>query len=138
MPKYEFDCVCGLQFERTLKMGEHPMHVCPICGEAANRVWAGGSFGFGFAEGNSSPANSGVTKHDYPTADYAVGASSDQRWSEYRARDQVKRQVREKGSHRTLIRQNGKDYIEYKSGSDGLVETRKKLVKEVNQVLKKT
>lgn len=133
MPKYSFECGCGLNFTRTLKMGDHKTHDCPNCGEAAPRLFEG--FGFAFAPGGKAPGNSGVSKHDYPTADQAVGRSSEQRWEEYRARDKVKEEVRKVGGDRALIRRNGPDYVEYQAGNRSTVETRKKVSQELSEVL---
>jgi hypothetical protein len=116
-------------------MGEHPTHTCPHCKDEAPRVFEG--FGFNFAPGGSAPANSGVTKHDYPTGDQAVGMDADKRWAEYRAREQVKDKVREVGGNRALIRENGPDYVEYKAGGSQTVETRKKVSQELTEVLKR-
>lgn len=135
MPKYSFECECGTQFSKTLKMGEHPTHECPNCEQEAPRVWEG--FGFSFAPGGSAPANSGVAKHDYPTADYAVGRDADSRWAEYRARERVKDKVREVGGSRALIRKNGQDYVEYTAGGSKLIEDRKKVNQELTEVLKR-
>lgn len=134
MPKYTFECsTCNTQFERTLKMGEHPTHPCPACQGPAPRVWMGQGFGFDFAASQKAPpANTGVTKHDYPTADQAVGSSADARWAEYNAREQVKGEVREVGGNRALIRKNGEGFVEYRAGSQNLIEARKKLVKEAD------
>lgn len=135
MPKYTFACpTCNTEFERTLKMGEHPTHPCPACQGPAPRVWMGQGFGFDFAASQkAAPANTGVTKHDYPTADQAVGSSSDARWAEYNAREKVKGQVRDVGGNRALIRKNGEGYVEYEAGTQNLIEGRKKLVKEADE-----
>lgn len=136
MPKYSFECSpCDLQFHRTLKIGTHPTHECPKCGDQAPRLWE--SFGFAFAPGGKAPANSGVSKHDYPTADYAVGRDADARWAEYRDREKVKQKVREVGGTHALIRKTGKDYIDYQAGGDNLIPTRKQLSKEAAEVVKK-
>jgi|SRR6185369_3218911 len=116
-------------------MGEHKSHECPHCQEAAPRVFE--SFGFAFSQGKGAPANSGVTKHDYPTDDYAVGMSADKRWAEYRAREKVKAEVRKVGGNRALIRKNGQDYIEYEAGGQKTVEGRKRVRDEIVSVLKR-
>jgi putative FmdB family regulatory protein len=134
MPKYSFECTCGLQFTRTLKMGEYKNHACPNCGGEASRLFEG--FGFNFAQG-VTPGNSGVTKHDYPTADQAVGASADKRWEEYRDREKVKEEVRRVGGGRALVRENGQNYIEYRAGGQETIETRKKVSQELTEVLKR-
>src|SRR5512142_2376137 len=135
MPKFTFDCQCGNQFVLSLPQGEHKTHPCPSCGLVAARVWEG--FGFNVAvEGGSAPANSGVAKHDYPTADQAVGHDSDTQWAQYRARDRVKDKVRAVGGHRALVRTTADTYVEYTAGTDKLIEARKKLTAEANTVSK--
>lgn len=134
MPKFTFECeFCATRFSRTLKMGVHKTHPCPSCKAPAARFWPGQGFGFDFAatEGTSS-GNSGVAKHDYPTADQAVGRSADSRWQEMAARGEVKDKVREVGGSRALIRRTGKDSIEYEAGTDATIARRKALVKEAN------
>jgi len=91
----------------------------------------GQGFGFDFAASvSSAPANTGVSKDDYPTADQIVGTHAEARWAVYNAREKVKQQVREVGGTPKLMRRTGKDYVEYESGPPNLIETRKKLVKE--------
>lgn len=133
MPKFRFDCKCGLSFTRTLKLGDHKTHECPSCHEEAPRVWE--SFGFNFTPGGSAPANSGVSKQDYPSADQIVGSDSDKRWQIYAAREQVKSEVRKVGGNRALIRTNGSDFIEYSSGSQKTIDTRKGLATELSDIL---
>lgn len=135
MPKFTFDCACGLRFTRSLKMGEHPQHPCPDCGEEAPRFWEGQSVTHAFAPGGH-PTNSGVSKHDHPSADQAVGQSAEQRWAEIGEREKVKKQVREMGGTDKLIRRNapetktgGSSYVEYTAASSKLIEARKALVK---------
>jgi putative FmdB family regulatory protein len=135
MPKYSFECKCGMQFTRTLKMGDHQSHSCPSCSEPAPRVFEG--FGFNFAQGGSAPANSGVAKHDYPTADLAVGKSADDRWAEIRARDSVKDKVRQVGGTPKLVRKNGpgNEYVEYTPAQPKLIEHRKDVVHSVRKAV---
>jgi putative FmdB family regulatory protein len=136
MPRYTFECGCGVRFSKNLRIGEHPTHSCPSCGEDAPRFWEGESFGFGFQEG-AVPGNSGVSKHDYPTADQVVGSDAEKRWAELRERDKVKQAVRAKGGHQALIRKHGQEkgqpYIEYSSGGEKVVKIRKELVKEAEK-----
>jgi len=137
MPKFSFDCECGLRFSRTLKMGEHPHHDCPGCGEAAPRFWEGQGFSHAFARGEGHPTNSGVAKYDNPNADEVVGFSADKRWDEINEREKVKKKVREMGGTTKLIRRNapedqktgGSSYVEYEAASPQLIEARKALVK---------
>lgn len=128
MPRYTFECQrCTLRFTRTLKMDEHPTHSCPSCkDEQAPRLFEG--FGFGFAPGKGDDANSGVHDHDYPSADKAVGRSAEQRWTEYRERDKVKKQARQMGNTQALIRVDGDGFTEYEPMTPVGTEARAKLV----------
>lgn len=138
MPKFTFECPsCQLQFSRSLKQGLHTAHPCPSCQGEAPRVFEGFGFNFSQVAATGSPGNSGVAKHDYPTADQAVGSSADSRWGEINAREQVKAKVREVGGNRALIRrqgvEEGKTYVEYEAGNDTLIKGRKSLVQAINK-----
>jgi hypothetical protein len=135
MPKFTFECKCGLSFTRVLPLGNHKTYLCPSCKEEAPRVLE--SFGFNFAEGGKAPGNSGVSKHDYPSADQVVGSDADKRWGIYNEREKVKKQVRQVGGHRALVRKNGSEYIEYSAGNQGLVEDRKKTATELGEILRR-
>lgn len=140
MPKYQFSCQeCNVRFDRNLKMGEHATHPCPSCKELAPRVWDGQGFGFDFAAtSGTAQANSGVTKHDYPTADIGVGMSAEARWKEIQAREEVKRKVRQGGKSSGLIRKHGPDntFIEYEAMTPERKEARKRLAEEAKRVEK--
>lgn len=118
-------------------MGVHSTHECPSCKDEAPRVWEGQGFGFDFAvtEGTQN-ANSGVTKHDYPTADIAVGMHAAGRWEEIRAREELKRKVRQGGGGRALLRQDAPDhtYIDYSSVTTEQNEARKGLIEDAKRV----
>lgn len=112
MPKYAFECKCGLHFTRTLKTGNWPSHPCPACFESAPLVIQ--SFGFAFAAGKGdSDANTGVHKHDYPTADVAAGRSSDSRWEVYQERHRQKVKLRRQAGSVPLMRRDGDGYTDY-------------------------
>lgn len=133
MPKYVFECpVCSIRFERNLKVGEHPTHECPGCHDEAPLVIS--DFGFSFAEGGSSMANSGVHDHDYPTADKAVGRSAKRRWDYINARNEVKKEARKQGQTHALIRHTGDGFVDYEPMSDVGKEARKKLEKEATRL----
>lgn len=119
MPKYVFECQdCNLRFERNLKMdGDNTTHACPKCDDPAPQVIEGFAFGFTDPPG-AATANTGVHKHDYPTADIAVGRSADSRWAEIHEREKVKAEARKQGGTDALIRHNSKEYIDYEPMSD--------------------
>lgn len=135
MPKFTFSCRCKLTFTRNLPLGDHKTHTCPACSQQATRVLEG--FGFNFSQGGKAPGNSGVAKHDYPTADQVVGSDADKRWDIYNEREKVKQKVRKVGGHRALIRRNGENHIEYVAGNQSLVEDRKKVTSELRDILKR-
>lgn len=130
MPKYTFECSCGLRFDRTLKMGLHPTHICPSCKEDAPRFMDGVGFGFAFSGSSSeSASNTGVHDIDYPTADKAVGRSAESRWKTYHDRSKIKDKVRDVSGTRQLSRSEGDGYVEYTSMSRNRTEGRKRLVR---------
>lgn len=106
MPQYTFLCgVCNLQFKKRLGMGDHPNHKCPSCKGMAPRYLEG--FGFDFAETSATrQANSGVTKHDYPTADQAVGSSAAKRWEVMHSRMLAKDRFRQETGAVALARRD--------------------------------
>jgi putative FmdB family regulatory protein len=129
MPKYEFECqCCHARFDRVLKIGNHPTHECPSCGDEAPRLFDGSGFGFGFAAGGSAPANSGVHEQDYPTADKVIGRSAEERWGTYKNRDKVKNEVRRVGGDQALSRVDGEGYVDYMAMNTAEKEARGKLV----------
>jgi putative FmdB family regulatory protein len=129
MPRYTFECQsCSTRFDRTLKMGDHPTHPCPACKDEAPRLFDKAAFGFGFAAGGGTPANSGVHDQDYPSADKIVGRSADVRWATYRERDKIKKQVRELGESPALERIDGDGYTEYTAMGQPQRDARAKLV----------
>jgi putative FmdB family regulatory protein len=131
MPQYVFFCTrCTLQFKRRLAMGVHPTHLCPECRGVAPRQWEGQGFGFEFeATPGTAQANSGVSKHDYPTADQAVGRSAEAQWGIIHARNAAKSKIRDNGvglSRRDQV-ENGQVVSEYAALPKGTYDARKKL-----------
>lgn len=135
MPKFTFECEpCQTQFTRTLAMGEHPTHACPTCALPAPRLWMGQGFGFGFATPpTAAPANTGVAKNDYPTADQVVGSHAEARWNVYNERAKVKEKVREVGGSNVLMRRQGEGFVEYTAGTKTVIEGRKALTKQAQE-----
>jgi len=135
MPVYEFECqFCEIRFKRTLKMDNHPSHICPECACDAPRLWEGFG-GHTFAPGGEALANSGVHDHDYPTADKAVGRDAEARWGEIDQREKVKAAVREGGQTSKLARQNGEGYIDYTAMTDDRMAKRRAAYRDAKQVL---
>ncbi len=131
MPQYSFFCAgCSLQFKRRLKTGTHPTHTCPSCNRGAQRQWEGQGFGFDFAPtAATGQANSGVTKHDYPTADQVVGRSADAQWQVLHARNAAKEKIRSQGvalARRDAVT-NGQAVTEYTTLNQGAFDARKRL-----------
>ena len=128
MPKYEFECqYCNLQFTRNLPMSEYSVHECPKCNCDAPRVWDG--FAVKFDSKDKPQGNTGVHSEDYPTADQAVGKSSEKRWAEIHERDKVKNEARKRGGTHALIRHTGKNYIDYEPMTETGRDARRKLAR---------
>lgn len=131
MPQYSFFCKgCSLQFKRRLSVGSHPTHTCPSCDKGAPRQWEGQGFGFEFAQtAATAQANSGVTKHDYPTADQVVGRSADAQWQLIHSRNAAKDKIRDRGvalARRDAVT-NGQAVTEYTTLNQGSFDARKRL-----------
>lgn len=133
MPKYTFFCKdCQLEIERRLSMGSHPTHKCPSCRKQAPRHFDGQGFGFGFTRTEGSKnANSGVAKHDYPTADEAVGSSAEERWKVMDARNKVKAKLRSDSEAVSLARKDvrvgGAMVSDYTAMGKGQFDARKQM-----------
>lgn len=131
MPQYTFYCeTCNLQFKKKLPMGEHSQYKCPTCKAPADRSLQG--FGFDFSPtSGTAQANSGVSKHDYPTADNIVGRSADDRWKVVFERNKAKKKLRETTGAVALSRRDisegGKQVSEYTSLGQTQFEARKQL-----------
>jgi putative FmdB family regulatory protein len=139
MPRYAFDCQtdgCHLRFERTLKLGEHPTHVCPGCGAEAPRFFEQEGFAFAFEQPSAAaPGNTGVHKDDYPTADHAVGKDADLRWGNYAEQEKLKRRAREETGAQVLSRYQGKDFVTYLPMTQEGVSTRKGLIQRAKKAM---
>jgi len=111
-------------------MGVHPTCLCPGCKNAAHRQWEGQGFGFGFEQtAGTAVGNSGVTKHDYPTADNLIGRSAEAQWGVIHARNAAKDKIRSHGvglSRRDQM-EDGRVVSEYVSLSQGTFDARKRL-----------
>lgn len=131
MPKYTFVCdACVIEFDRNLKMDQHLTHPCPSCTGAAPRLWEAAGISFNFADSpNGSPANSGVHKEDYPTADHLIGKDADKRWGMINEREKVKNAARVQGDTHALIRTGTADYLDYEPMSDTGLNARRRLAK---------
>lgn len=106
MPQYTFYCDnCNLQFKRRLKMDDHQTSKCASCKGEARRILEG--FGFDFAATEATAqANSGVSKHDYPTADNIVGRSAEAKWAQIHARNAAKNKFRSETGAVALARKD--------------------------------
>lgn len=131
MPKYTFVCdECVVEFDRTLKMSNHLTHPCPQCGDAAVRVWENSGLSFGFAESaNASPANTGVHKEDYPTADHMIGKDAEKRWGMIHEREKAKAEFRAKEGTHALIRHGADNHIDYEPMTPTGLNARRRLAK---------
>jgi hypothetical protein len=106
MPRYLFACdapECELQFARALPRGTHESHECPRCGQRSSRTFEGQRTSHSFKK-SGAPANSGVSKHDAPTADQVVGRSADEGWQIRDKRRKLREKVRREAQTTALRR----------------------------------
>lgn len=141
MPQYTFYCKpCNLQFTKRLRMDSNQEYKCPSCKKMAPRKVQGFGFDFAPTEGTAR-ANSGVSKHDYPTADNIVGRSAEERWQALDARNRAKKQLRDQTGAVALSRrdftENGTPVTEYTSLGTPQFEARKKLEGRFRQTAEK-
>ena len=94
MPRYDYQCVCGLMFESYASMANSMENQdCPDCGTSAERVVPEKVEG-SFVQDVSGPVpqNTGVSQID-AVADRAIGKAAQQGWEVADRRVQDKRQV---------------------------------------------
>lgn len=95
MPIFEYQCDCGLRFERSGKMAQATVEqACPVCGKDSPRV-PPSSVGFAFKQTSTSgpvPQNTGISAYDY-NVDRIVGSEAAERWAVVEQREARKREV---------------------------------------------
>jgi hypothetical protein len=85
---------------------------------------------FGFKDSpTAAPANTGVHKEDYPTADHLIGKDADKRWSEISEREKIKAKARAQGGTHALIRTTGDNHIDYEPMTNTGLNARRGLAK---------
>lgn len=94
MPRYDFQCACGVRFEKALPMSvrEDPQ-TCPDCGEQAPRHMPEDVAGaFNQQAVGMGPQNTGV--HDFDTfTDRVIGDHARQGWETIQQRQEKKAEV---------------------------------------------
>lgn len=94
MPTYEFQCECGLLFERSVPLAKRGLPVKCRCGEQAARAMpeeVAGVFKQA-VQGGPVPQNTGVASFD-AHVDRVIGTSAEDGWAFQESRDSVKRRV---------------------------------------------
>lgn len=92
MPIYEFQCLCGLRFEKSARMEAHSdPKPCPSCGAQADRVLPD-SIGYAFCQPVSGPTpqNTGLDAVD-ANLDRVIGQAASQGWETQERRVSDKR-----------------------------------------------
>ena len=126
MPRFSYQCVCGLQFEARAKPREHSdPKPCPSCSEDAPRMMPETVAGhFNQAPDSPAPQNTGV--HDFDThVDRVVGASAEAGWEVAQARHKAKREFLERNPD-----VEGKDLSRNEDGSYGVLSKDERGVSE--------
>lgn len=109
MPIYEFQCTCGVKFERMVRSGKPDAMACPSCQAQAERVLS--DFGFAFGDGKV-PGNTGVYSLD-TDIDKRIGRDAAANWEYYKDRFARKREVQRDagGVGRVPVKVEGGDYV---------------------------
>lgn len=109
MPMFEFECSCGLRFEKLIRGGPPEAHTCKSCGAEAPRVLS--DFGFSFGDGKVD-GNTGVHSLD-TNIDHRIGRDAKRAWEVYKDRFSRKRQVqREAGGEGNVpVKIEDGDYV---------------------------
>ena len=131
MPRFEFQCECGVRFEESAKSKEHSTpKPCPECGTLAPR-WmpedVSGVFNPGM-DGTPGPQNTGVAEID-TVADRAIGESAQQGWQVAEKRVADKREIMEE----TGV--DGKDLSKNPDGSYGVLKPEERGVHDRAQAI---
>lgn len=94
MPRYEFQCDCGLRFEAVKPASQHSQPTkCIACGEMASRAMPDAVSGvFNQTVTGPGPQNTGVHSLDVHI-DRVIGQHAKQGWEAEDARQQEKRRV---------------------------------------------
>ncbi len=94
MPTFVFQCKCGLQFEKSVRMSRRDKPVNCKCGEVAPRLMPEGVAGVFVqkAKGGPVPQNTGISSYDVHV-DRVIGVSAEDGWGFQEKRDAVKREV---------------------------------------------
>jgi hypothetical protein len=96
MPLFDYQCGCGLCFERRGKVTKAMApRECPSCREMARRVPPSGiafTFSPEHTHNGPVPQNTGISSVDYD-ADRIVGKDARKRYAVYEKRDQRRREV---------------------------------------------
>jgi len=94
MPRYQYQCNCGVLFEATASMKDHSQtKPCPDCGEQSSRKMPTDiNSTFNQSMEGIGPQNTGVSQLD-AHIDRVIGQSAQQSWSEIEKRERVKKEI---------------------------------------------
>ena len=146
MPLYEFQCECGLQFEKLFKrVTDVKTLPCPTCGKEAKKMMSASNFAFAHSQSQLNginPPNTG-TSDDW-NFDKAIGRDAERKWKDVEKRDAVKtdhiRQEHKAGrviSRNHLIPKEEGGYRTMSENERVGVNQQRKTTFEVSQAVKK-
>jgi len=109
VPLYEFQCECGLQFEKLFKrVTDVKTLPCPTCGSDAKKMMSASNFSFTHPQSQMNgmaPPNTG-TSDDW-NFDKAIGRDAEKKWADVEKRDSKKNaHIRDERKDGRLISRN--------------------------------
>lgn len=145
MPLYEFQCECGLQFEKLFKrVTDVKTLPCPTCGSDAKKMMSASNFSFTHPQSQlngMAPPSTG-TSDDW-NFDKAIGRDAEAKWKNIEKRDAAKtdhiRQEHKAGkviSRNHLVAKEG-GYRTITEKERTVVNERRETVHQVSQAVRK-
>lgn len=118
MPLYEYQCPCGLKFEKLLPRASSDPQSCPDCGEPAVKQVSASNFAFGESRRTGKTGavaetaggelvaeyrdgNTGVHSVD-SNIDKMVGRDAERRWNQIDSREDAKKSARREHADRRV------------------------------------
>jgi len=151
VPIYEYDCECGLRFEKMRPISEFDAtQACPECGLDARKLVSAVNHTFAHTPvGGPRPQNTGVHAIDY-NADRVIGRDAESKWKGIEARQKHKTGVLRDAAKQGigagmdhLVRSRGAaegagDYRVVTEPERQVINARREVVTQVTKASKKT
>lgn len=143
MPIHEFECECGVQFERFYKTVSKvaASEPCPDCGNTAHRLVSGANHTFAHTPTGPVPQNTGVSSIDH-SYDRVIGRDAAAKWRTIEDRksykDGIVRDERKAGKgvenqHLVRTRDGAGDYRVVKEPERQEINARRQVINAISK-----